>query len=160
MHEPGHGSKAPSIRSPRLVPSETVYGLGANALSQSASAKIYAAKKRPADNPLIVHVSDLTMLDTLLPADYKMSEAYRALIKAFWPGALTLLFPVDGEKASSAKGGNVRSSERSRSHAKPSNSKGAYCDFRSPHGGAERKCFRSTISYYGCSCDARFGRST
>ncbi|PWZ01639.1 translation factor [Testicularia cyperi] len=76
-------------------PSETVYGLGANALSQSASAKIYAAKKRPADNPLIVHVSDLEMLDTLLPSSYEMSEAYRLLVQRFWPGAMTLLFPVD-----------------------------------------------------------------
>lgn len=91
---------AAHLRSGHLVsfPSETVYGLGANALSQSAASKIYAAKKRPADNPLIVHVSDLQMLDTLLPNSYKMSEAYEELVKAFWPGALTLLFPVDGEK--------------------------------------------------------------
>ncbi|SNX83622.1 related to translation initiation protein SUA5 [Melanopsichium pennsylvanicum] len=79
-------------------PSETVYGLGANALSQSASSKIYAAKKRPADNPLIVHVSDLEMLSTLLPSFYNISEAYEVLINAFWPGALTLLFPVDADK--------------------------------------------------------------
>ena len=91
---------AAHLRSGQLVsfPSETVYGLGANALSQSAASKIYAAKKRPADNPLIVHVSDLEMLHTLLPSAYKMSEAYELLIKAFWPGALTLLFPVDAEK--------------------------------------------------------------
>ncbi|SPO32163.1 related to translation initiation protein SUA5 [Ustilago trichophora] len=91
---------AAHLRSGHLVsfPSETVYGLGANALSQSAASKIYAAKKRPADNPLIVHVSDLQMLDTLLPQDYKMSAAYEELVKAFWPGALTLLFPVDAEK--------------------------------------------------------------
>ncbi|CBQ70970.1 related to translation initiation protein SUA5 [Sporisorium reilianum SRZ2] len=90
---------AAHLRAGQLVsfPSETVYGLGANALSQSAASKIYAAKKRPADNPLIVHVSDLEMLDTLLPATYKMSEAYSELISAFWPGALTLLFPVDKE---------------------------------------------------------------
>ncbi|TKY87736.1 hypothetical protein EX895_003317 [Sporisorium graminicola] len=79
-------------------PSETVYGLGANALSQSAASKIYAAKKRPADNPLIVHVSDLEMLGTLLPKTYEMSQAYQELIKTFWPGALTLLFPVDKDE--------------------------------------------------------------
>ncbi|EST05774.1 YrdC-like domain protein [Kalmanozyma brasiliensis GHG001] len=91
---------AAHLRSGQLVsfPSETVYGLGANALSQAAAAKIYAAKKRPADNPLIVHVSDLEMLDTLLPEAYTMSEAYHQLIKAFWPGALTLLFPVAADK--------------------------------------------------------------
>ncbi len=88
------------LHSGQLVsfPSETVYGLGANALSQSAAAKIYAAKKRPADNPLIVHVADLEMLDSLLPPSYTMSAAYSALIKAFWPGALTLLFPVDPQR--------------------------------------------------------------
>ncbi|KAJ1044394.1 hypothetical protein NDA11_001159 [Ustilago hordei] len=91
---------AAHLRSNQLVsfPSETVYGLGANALSQSAVSKIYAAKKRPADNPLIVHVSDLSMLDTLLPATYQLGAAYEALVKAFWPGALTLLFPVDVDK--------------------------------------------------------------
>lgn len=91
---------AAHLRSGQLVsfPSETVYGLGANAVSQSAAAKIYAAKKRPADNPLIVHVSDLDMLSTLLPEGYTMSDAYQELIKAFWPGALTLLFPVAAGK--------------------------------------------------------------
>lgn len=91
---------ASHLRASQLVafPSETVYGLGANALSQSAASKIYAAKKRPADNPLIVHVSDLEMLDTLLPQSYTMSQAYSDLIKAFWPGALTLLFPVDTQR--------------------------------------------------------------
>ncbi|KAN0060045.1 hypothetical protein ACQY0O_008018 [Thecaphora frezii] len=75
-------------------PTETVYGLGASALDQSAAQKIYAAKKRPADNPLIVHVSDLDMLDRLLPDGYVPSPVYATLMLRFWPGALTLLFPV------------------------------------------------------------------
>ncbi|THH05710.1 hypothetical protein EW145_g4602 [Phellinidium pouzarii] len=76
-------------------PTETVYGLGANALSSTAVARIFAAKGRPQDNPLIVHVSSLPMLRRLLPKDYALSRTYAALIDAFWPGALTLLFPAD-----------------------------------------------------------------
>lgn len=78
-----------------VFPTETVYGLGALALNSGASAKIFSTKGRPADNPLIVHVSSFTMLQSLLPKGYTMSPAYQALIKHFWPGALTLLFPRD-----------------------------------------------------------------
>ncbi|KAJ3572474.1 hypothetical protein NP233_g3068 [Leucocoprinus birnbaumii] len=78
-----------------VFPTETVYGLGALALNAEASAKIFATKGRPADNPLIVHVSSFAMLQSLLPKDYKICPAYQALMKHFWPGALTLLFPRD-----------------------------------------------------------------
>jgi L-threonylcarbamoyladenylate synthase len=76
-----------------VFPTETVYGLGALALNADASMKIFSTKDRPADNPLIVHVSSLTMLKSLLPGGYSISPAYQALMKHFWPGALTLLFP-------------------------------------------------------------------
>jgi L-threonylcarbamoyladenylate synthase len=76
-------------------PTETVYGLGAMALDTRAVSQIFSAKGRPPDNPLIVHVSSLAMLRTLLPKDYEISEAYRILMKHFWPGPLTLLFPSD-----------------------------------------------------------------
>ncbi|EPQ29837.1 uncharacterized protein PFL1_02510 [Pseudozyma flocculosa PF-1] len=79
-------------------PTETVYGLAASALDQSAASKIYAAKKRPADNPLIVHVSDLDMLERLLPDDYRPGPVYAALMQQFWPGALTFLFPVSMQR--------------------------------------------------------------
>ncbi|PWN52686.1 translation factor [Violaceomyces palustris] len=75
-------------------PTETVYGLGASALDPQAVRKIYAAKRRPADNPLIVHVSDRSMLLSLLPPSYSIPPSYEALMQTFWPGALTLLFPV------------------------------------------------------------------
>lgn len=90
-----------AIRASHIVsfPTETVYGLGANALSATAASKIFAAKGRPADNPLIVHVSDLEMLDQLLPPGYEPNRAYKALMKRFWPGALTLLMPVQAEEA-------------------------------------------------------------
>jgi len=74
-------------------PTETVYGLGAHSLDPSAVAKVYAIKRRPSDNPLIIHVSSLDMLSRLLPPTYALSELYLALIDAFWPGPLTLLFP-------------------------------------------------------------------
>lgn len=80
---------------PVAFPTETVYGLGAVALNTSASTRIFSTKGRPADNPLIVHVSSLKMLNTLLPEGYQLSKAYQALMKHFWPGALTLLFPRD-----------------------------------------------------------------
>ncbi len=83
------------LRSSRLVafPTETVYGLGAHTLDPVAVKRVYALKGRPADNPLIVHVSSLEMLQRLLPASYKRSALYSALIDCFWPGPLTLLFP-------------------------------------------------------------------
>ncbi|TFK75970.1 translation factor [Pluteus cervinus] len=78
---------------PVAFPTETVYGLGALALDEAASAQIFATKGRPADNPLIVHVSSFEMLRSLLPPDYTLPRAYQALTKHFWPGPLTLLFP-------------------------------------------------------------------
>ena len=80
------------LRSGGLValPTETVYGLGANALDAAAVARIFAAKQRPAWDPVIVHIADEGMLDGLV-AD--VPEAARKLMKAFWPGPLTLLLP-------------------------------------------------------------------
>jgi L-threonylcarbamoyladenylate synthase len=69
---------------------ETVYGLGANALDSSAVEKIFLAKQRPSWDPLIVHIADRAML-TLLVED--VPPAARLLIERFWPGPLTLLLP-------------------------------------------------------------------
>jgi L-threonylcarbamoyladenylate synthase len=73
-----------------VLPTETVYGLGANALSSTAVKKIFLAKGRPADNPLIVHVCSVKMMKDLLeePLDVRAKK----LIEAFWPGPLTLVF--------------------------------------------------------------------
>jgi L-threonylcarbamoyladenylate synthase len=68
-------------------PTETVYGLGANALDPVAVAKIFAAKQRPAWDPLIVHVSDAAMLEQVAI----LTPRAQRLIEAFWPGPLTLL---------------------------------------------------------------------
>ena len=70
-------------------PTETVYGLGANALDAEAVRKIFAAKERPADNPLIVHVASPDQLRDLC----QVTETARKLMDAFWPGPLTLLLP-------------------------------------------------------------------
>lgn len=72
------------------VPTETVYGLGANALDPEAAARIFEAKDRPADNPLIVHVDGLEMARSLV-ADWP--ETAERLARAFWPGPLTLVLP-------------------------------------------------------------------
>ena len=83
------------LRASRTVafPTETVYGLGASSIDPLAIRRIYEIKNRPSDNPLIIHVSSLDMLQRLLPPTYTQSRLYRALISAFWPGPLTLLFP-------------------------------------------------------------------
>lgn len=71
-------------------PTETVYGLGANALDAQAAAKIYAAKGRPSDNPLIVHITDRAALDAIAA---EVSWQAEKLMDAFWPGPMTLIFP-------------------------------------------------------------------
>jgi L-threonylcarbamoyladenylate synthase len=78
------------IREGGLVgfPTETVYGLGANGLDAVASAGIYAAKGRPSDNPLILHVTDRAMIDTIAVDVPEMAEK---LITAFCPGPITLI---------------------------------------------------------------------
>jgi len=71
-------------------PTETVYGLGANALSSEAVQKIFAAKGRPSDNPLIVHIADTAQLEELAA---EIPETAKKLMDAFWPGPLTMIFP-------------------------------------------------------------------
>jgi L-threonylcarbamoyladenylate synthase len=72
------------------LPTETVYGLGANALDEKAVLGIFAAKQRPAWDPVIVHIADEAMLNGLVE---QIPEAASKLMKAFWPGPLTLLLP-------------------------------------------------------------------
>lgn len=74
-------------------PTETVYGLGADARSAEAVAGIFAAKGRPSDNPLIVHIADRSQLGDLTDAD-RLDETSRRLMDAFWPGPLTLVLPA------------------------------------------------------------------
>lgn len=71
-----------------VFPTETVYGLGANALDEGAVQKIFEAKGRPADNPLIVHIAEKEALDGLVSS---VSKKAKKLMEAFWPGPLTLI---------------------------------------------------------------------
>ncbi len=70
-------------------PTETVYGLGGNGLDSAACEKIYLAKGRPSDNPLILHISEIEELDRIVA---EVSLQARALMDAFWPGPLTMIF--------------------------------------------------------------------
>lgn len=80
------------IRAGGLVafPTETVYGLGGNALDKEAAKKIYMAKGRPSDNPLIVHVADISEVSTYVK---RILPLEKRLMEAFWPGPLTIVFP-------------------------------------------------------------------
>ena len=83
-------------------PTETVYGLGANALNEAAAKKIYEAKGRPSDNPLIAHIADQKDLAPLVST---ISEDGKKLMEAFWPGPLTLIFPKSNEVPYQTTGG-------------------------------------------------------
>lgn len=78
-------------------PTETVYGLGANALSDESVEKIFLAKGRPSDNPLIVHIGDKSQLSTVAR---HIPEKGNRLIEAFWPGPLTIILPKTDQVAS------------------------------------------------------------
>lgn len=70
------------------IPTETVYGLGANGLSSNACEKIFEAKNRPKDNPLILHISDYEMMEQLV---YGLDEETKNFLNNFWPGPLTVV---------------------------------------------------------------------
>ncbi|MFD2250570.1 L-threonylcarbamoyladenylate synthase [Pseudochelatococcus lubricantis] len=91
----GIARAAALLRAGRLVafPTETVYGLGADATSGEAVAAIYAAKERPRFNPLIAHYPDVASA----MRDGRFSDAARRLAQAFWPGPLTLVVPKSGD---------------------------------------------------------------
>ena len=84
-------SAAESIKNGELVifPTETVYGIGANALNEQAVKNIFIAKGRASDNPLIVHIADKNMLNELVE---NIGEIEQKLMEKFWPGPLTIIF--------------------------------------------------------------------
>ncbi len=93
-------------------PTETVYGLGANALLGEAVAKIFAAKGRPADNPLIVHVASPEDVDRIAFVD----ERARRLMELFWPGPLTLVLVAKEDVPSITRAGLSTVAVRMPSH--------------------------------------------
>lgn len=72
------------------IPTETVYGLGADALNPEAVKSIFAAKGRPADNPLIVHINDIEAVKDIA---HDVPKLFYSLAKSFWPGPLTMIVP-------------------------------------------------------------------
>ena len=92
------------IRSGGLVafPTETVYGLGGNGFDAAASGKIYAAKGRPSDNPLILHIADADMLSMITD---EVTDKAKKLMDKFWPGPLTMIFNKKKEVPLETTGG-------------------------------------------------------
>lgn len=84
------------------IPTETVYGLAANALDEQAVRRIFAAKGRPADNPLIVHICELSQWAPLVR---ELPESALALAKRFWPGPLTVILPKSDRVPAGTSGG-------------------------------------------------------
>lgn len=104
IHDPAVIQAASLIKAGELValPTETVYGLGADATSPAAVEKIFAAKQRPADNPVIVHIANM---EQALFFAKEPSFYFFTLVKAFWPGPLTMVVPAtDAAKASVTRG--------------------------------------------------------
>ncbi|MDN2452416.1 L-threonylcarbamoyladenylate synthase [Lactobacillus sp. UCMA15818] len=86
-------------------PTETVYGLGADATNELAVKRVYLAKGRPSDNPLIVTVSSIEMMEKFAR---DISDDARKLIKNFWPGSLTLVFNIKPNSLSKAVTGGLK----------------------------------------------------
>ncbi|MCD7877293.1 MAG: threonylcarbamoyl-AMP synthase, partial [Cloacibacillus porcorum] len=91
------------IRAGGLVafPTETVYGLGANALDAEAVKRIYETKGRPSDNPLILHVSSIAMTESLVEINWRA----RLLMEKFWPGPLSIVLPAKEIVPARTRGG-------------------------------------------------------
>lgn len=97
-------------------PTETVYGLGANALDAAAVKKIFEAKQRPVWDPLIVHVEGRAMLERVATLTAELRTPAEALIRAFWPGPLTLLLPRTAEVPDAVTAGRALVAVRMTAH--------------------------------------------
>ena len=95
------------------IPTETVYGLGANGLDPEAMDKIYAAKGRPSDNPLILHIPNS---ESIKPLVTEVSSTAQALMDSFWPGPLTITLPKSDLVPDRATGGLPRVALRCPDH--------------------------------------------
>ncbi len=133
-------------------PTETVYGLGANALDGTAVAKIFAAKERPSWDPLIVHIGDAAMLPAVAA---EVSAIADRLIEEFWPGPLTLLLPKSEADSGSGDGGLMRVGVRMPAHPV------AQALLRAADGaggGAERESVWTNERHDGSACGRGPGR--
>ncbi len=84
------------------MPTETVYGLAANAFDEAAVGKIFEAKGRPCDNPIIVHISDIDMISGLVK---KIPDLALTVFEKFWPGPLTVILPKSEKVPHATSGG-------------------------------------------------------
>ena len=112
---------AAAIREGKLVafPTETVYGLGADAFNLSALAKIFEAKKRPHFDPLIIHIADLNAINQavdIMLLDKNAREFFSVLAEKLWPGPLTLVLPKKKELPALATAGLATAAVRFPSH--------------------------------------------
>lgn len=98
---------AKDIQAGELIafPTETVYGLGADATNPTAVKQVYAAKGRPSDNPLIVHVASV---DTVAQYAATLSSKFKQLVRAFWPGSLTIILPLKPNALASVVTGGLK----------------------------------------------------
>lgn len=94
-------------------PTETVYGLGGDGLNRESSRKIYAAKGRPSDNPLIIHIVDMEALPLIVS---HVSPQVEKVAAAFWPGPLTMILPKSDAVPSETTGGLATVAVRMPSH--------------------------------------------
>lgn len=128
-------------------PTETVYGLGGNALDKEAAKKIYAAKGRPSDNPLIVHIAKKEALADL--TEYVPERAW-TLAEHFWPGPLTMILPKSEKVPYGTTGGldtvAVSNAKSSRCPSSDSGIGNLYCSTKC-------KYFRQTKCNHGRACD-------
>lgn len=127
-------------------PTETVYGLGGNALDAKASEKIYAAKGRPSDNPLIVHIGRMEDLETVAA---NVPESARKLAAACWPGPLTMILR---NKCRSARD-DGRPYLRSRALSEQQSGKRTDLSRRRLHRSTERQYIRPAESDESRACD-------
>jgi L-threonylcarbamoyladenylate synthase len=111
--DPGRAAQALAAGHLAAVPTETVYGLGARADLPAAIARVYAAKGRPADHPLIVHVADA---DAAAAWTAELPDYARALADAFWPGPMTLVLPRSERAGDFITGGQETVAVRVPSH--------------------------------------------
>ena len=140
-------------------PTETVYGLGGNALDAKASEKIYAAKGRPSDNPLIVHIGRMEDLETVAA---NVPESARKLAAACWPGPLTMIFEKTNAVPLETTGGLTSVAVRYPSYKKDGKdaaaswNHGLWKKRRSRRNSADYNW--NTVSGTRCLCEGRTGR--
>ena len=128
-------------------PTETVYGLGGDALQKDASKKIYAAKGRPSDNPLIVHIADRDALNVLAA---EIPEKAWILAEAFWPGPLTIILKKKCIVPDETTGGLDTVASRSAETDKGK---------RDLYRRSIRKYLRQALTDYGSTCHGGYERT-